>query len=148
MLGLMLQNLRPADCFQNFTKADLLFHHVLLRVLRYTKRSGCRRGLDAFNCSLKLRCISLDHRAVRISRPPCLQKASGRKGRKTFGLRTFQRKGNKKPRRESGVWFFNPGDHRLSRAVSRPLPYNWLSLFGGRASYANPLLIDDPQGAR
>jgi len=105
MLGIMLQNLRPADCFQNFIKGDLLLYHLLLRMLRYAKRSGCRLGLDAFNDSLKLRCISLDYRAVRISLPPCLQEAGGHKGRKTFGLRTFLRKRNKKNHR-SGVFYF------------------------------------------
>ncbi len=148
MLGIMLQNLRPADCFQNFIKADLLLYHLLLRMLRYAKRSGCRLGLDAFNYSLKLRCISLDHRAVRISLPPCLQEASGHKGRKTFGLRTFLRKRNKKTHR-SGVFYFESrrrsacaqGLRRTSKSASRLGKRSWTGVrkrkprHGGRGFY-------------
>jgi hypothetical protein len=47
VFGIGLQNFRLSDCLQDVIQADVLFNHLLLRVLRDPELSACRLQLDA-----------------------------------------------------------------------------------------------------
>jgi hypothetical protein len=46
VLGITLQNFPPLERCQDFIQANLLFDHLLLRVLRHPQEAGCGLGFD------------------------------------------------------------------------------------------------------
>ena len=68
VLRVMLQDFSMPDGLHNFVQGDLLFNHLLLRVLRYTEGSGCRPRLDSSEQAFEFDSVRLPHPMARLAR--------------------------------------------------------------------------------
>jgi hypothetical protein len=65
----MLQDFSMPERLHDFIQVDLLFNHLLLRVLRYPEGSGCRPGLDASEQGFEFDSVGLTHPIARLACP-------------------------------------------------------------------------------
>jgi hypothetical protein len=61
VLRIILQDFSTLDGLHDFIQSDLLFNHLLVRVLRHAERSGSRLRLDSSDQGFEFHSVRLPH---------------------------------------------------------------------------------------
>jgi len=69
VFGIGLQNFATLECRLDFIEADLLFNHLLLRMLCDPERPGRRLGFDTSQGALEFGSLKLLHADASVSHP-------------------------------------------------------------------------------